>query len=80
MIMPPKYHFYLLSCMETRSCDPDTTSLWRYTLKDPRTGEEHGFADTEALLAFLQAELPGASDEWRIANDESDQSAVVSKQ
>ena len=60
---PPRHQSYLLRCRETRGCYADCASNWRFSLQDPRTGEEQHFADLNALLTFLQAELPGAGGE-----------------
>jgi hypothetical protein len=48
---PPRYQSYVLRCWAER------LPAWRFSLEDPNTGRRCGFADLEALLAFLQAEL-----------------------
>ncbi len=45
---PPRYRAFLLRCYEADS------ATWRFTLEDSRTGERQGFADLEALIAFLR--------------------------
>lgn len=58
--MSPKYHSYLLRCMETRSQSPDPSkpgSIWRFSLQDPKSGVVHNFSDLEALMAFMQGFL-----------------------
>jgi len=53
----PRYQSYLLRCWEVRSQQPDQPATWRYSLQDPQTEQKHGFADLEALVAFLQDEF-----------------------
>jgi hypothetical protein len=53
---PPRYRSYLLSFWEERGYGPDTPVVWRFSLKDPLTGERHGFADLGALMAALERE------------------------
>jgi hypothetical protein len=36
-------------------------SAWRFSLEDVRTGERRGFADLDALIAFLHAEITRSS-------------------
>jgi hypothetical protein len=31
--------------------------VWRFRLEDPRTGQRHGFASLEALVAVLEQEM-----------------------
>ena len=50
---PPGYHAYLLRFWEERGRAADA-GVWRFSLEDPRTGEQHGFGDLEALLAWLR--------------------------
>jgi len=42
-------------------------AVWRFRLEDVHTGERHGFADLQALVAYLQAWLanvgPKSSDD-----------------
>ena len=56
---PPRYRSYLLTFWEERGRDPDGPVVWRFSLKDPRTGQRHGFADVEALVAALERETTG---------------------
>ena len=56
---PPRYRSYLLTCWEERSRDPGAPDLWRFSLKDPNTGQRRGFADLEEMLVFLRGELAG---------------------
>ena len=50
------YRVFLLTCWQEEdvAADPER---WRFRLEEPNTGEQHGFADLEALTAFLQASL-----------------------
>jgi hypothetical protein len=54
---PPLYRAFMLRCWEVRSPQPGGPTAWRFSLEDPHTGQKHGFADLEALNAFLEAEL-----------------------
>jgi hypothetical protein len=47
----------MLRCWEVRSPDPGGPATWRFSVEDPHKGQKHGFANLEALTAFLQAEL-----------------------
>jgi hypothetical protein len=54
---PPRYRTYLLTMWEERSRDPDTPSVWRFRLEDPRTGGRRGFADVKSLATALEQEM-----------------------
>lgn len=54
---PPRYHTFLLTLWEERNEDPDLPSVWRFRLEDPRTGQQRGFANLEALMAALEQEI-----------------------
>jgi hypothetical protein len=56
---PPRYCVYVLRFWEERSQYPDRPGVWRFSLEVPRTGERHGFASLEALVAFLRAQVEG---------------------
>jgi hypothetical protein len=58
---PPRYRAYMLRCWEVRSPDPDGFTTWRFSLEDPDSKQRLGFADLEALMAFLGDELGGLS-------------------
>ncbi len=45
-----RYQAYLLRLWLTGE---DESAVWRASLEDPHTGERHGFADVNSLLAFL---------------------------
>jgi hypothetical protein len=46
------YHSYLLRFWQ--AIEEGKNPVWRFSLEDPRTREQHGFADLEALFAFLE--------------------------
>jgi len=55
----PRYRAYLLRLWET---EDEGRCVWRASLEDPATGERHGFASLEALVAYLVRETaPPAS-------------------
>jgi hypothetical protein len=54
---PPHYHTFLLTLWEERNEDPDLPGAWRFRLEDPRTGQQRGFANLEALVAALEQEM-----------------------
>ena len=56
---PPRYRTYLLTIWEERSQDPTSSTVWRFSLKDPDTGQRRGFAGLEEMMAFLRSELAG---------------------
>jgi hypothetical protein len=69
---PPRYRSYLLRAWEARSERAGVPSTWRFSLQDARTGQERAFADLEALVAYLQAEMARQEDgpgEGRPAGD-----------
>ena len=49
---PPRYQVLLLRCWEERGERPES-GVWRFSLQNPDTGLRRGFANLEALLAFL---------------------------
>jgi hypothetical protein len=48
---PPRYKSFLLTVWEERG---GGTSLWRYGLEDPETGQRRAFVSPEALVTALQ--------------------------
>ncbi len=52
----PRQRVYILRFWETRSLPPDAPVTWRFSAQDPQTGERHGFADLDGLMAFLAAQ------------------------
>lgn len=60
-----RYRAYLLRCWEERSQHPAFLPVWRFSLEDPHTGQRYGFANIEALVAFLSAELTSDKNKLR---------------
>jgi len=56
---PPRYRTYLMRYWEERSQAPMLPRVWRFSLEDPHTGQRHGFASLEKMIAFLRLELAG---------------------
>lgn len=55
---PLRYRAYVVRCWQELSVHAGReTRLWRFSLQDPSTGRRRGFANLEALLSSLQAEL-----------------------
>ena len=54
---PPHYRTYLLTFWEERNGDPTESTVWRFSLEDPRTGQRRGFADLEALMDALEQDI-----------------------
>jgi len=54
---PLRYLSYLLRYWEEREPKPGQPAMWRFSLEDVETGERRGFANLEALVAFLQAKM-----------------------
>lgn len=53
---PPGYHSYLLRFWAVRG-RVELPAVWRFSLTDPHTGQRHGFADLETLVAFLRRQI-----------------------
>jgi hypothetical protein len=47
---PPRYLAYMLRLWQVET---EEGRRWRASLESPHSGERHGFAGLEALLAFL---------------------------
>ena len=55
---PLCYRSYILRCWQEHTADAGReTTVWRFSLQDPRTNQRRGFATLEALLVSLQEEL-----------------------
>lgn len=52
---PPGYRSYLLRFWEERS-EQTEAAVWRFSLEDPLTAQRQGFADLDALTAWLRTE------------------------
>ena len=50
----PRYRAYLLRLWDANSHGPPA---WHASLEDTHTGERHGFADLERLVAFLMEQI-----------------------
>lgn len=53
---PPSYRSYVLRLWQERG-GQSPLDVWRFSLEDPQTDQRHGFADLEALTAWLIAEM-----------------------
>ncbi len=51
-----RYFAYMLRLWQVSS---DGEPIWRTSLESPHTGECHGFANLEALFAFLEEQTGG---------------------
>lgn len=56
---PPSYRSYLLRFWEERTNQPVSTT-WRFSVEDPHTTQRQSFADLDALVAWLRAEVGDA--------------------
>ncbi len=56
-----RYCSYLPRCWQEPSLIHLGSAAWQFSLQDPHTGQRHGFATFDALLAFLHTKL---EDEW----------------
>ena len=54
-----RYVSYLLRLWQTQQ---EGAMVWRASLESSRTGERQGFADLDALIAFLRQQTGTASD------------------
>jgi hypothetical protein len=55
---PLHYRSYVVRCWQESSVHVGReTTVWRFSLQDPRTSRRRGYATLEALLGSLQAEL-----------------------
>lgn len=60
----PGYCAYLLRCWHEPSPVATDAEGWHFSLEDPHTGTQRGFASFDALMAFLRTRLrndPGES-------------------
>lgn len=55
--MQSPYHVYLLRLWQQSQFGSTarTETTWRFSLEDPHSGERRGFANLEALVAFLES-------------------------
>jgi hypothetical protein len=54
---PLPYRIYLLTIWAERGQDHEAPFMWRFSLKDPRTGRQHGFANLTELVIALHVAL-----------------------
>ena len=54
---PPPYRIYLLTIWLEQGRDYEASQMWRFSLKEPRTGKQRGFAGLTELIIALHAEL-----------------------
>jgi len=54
-----RYISYLIRLWQVKN---SSGLVWRASLESSRTGERHGFADLDALFAFLRQQTEMASD------------------
>jgi hypothetical protein len=59
IVMPesPLRLVHLLTLWRERPARPGQPAVWRFSLEDIQTRERHGFADLEALMAFLKTQM-----------------------
>jgi hypothetical protein len=55
---PPEYQSYLLRLWRAYN---HGQAIWRASLESAQTGERHGFADLESLVAFLEQQTADSS-------------------
>ena len=62
-VLDPLRHYraYLLRCWAEHSAQPEHLLIWRFSVQDPHTGKQRGFASFELLVEFLLQELHNAS-------------------
>lgn len=54
---PFHYHIYLLTIWLEPGHDHEASLMWRFCLKDPRSGRQRGFANLAELIVALHTEL-----------------------
>ena len=57
----PRYISYMLRLWQVGD---QGQPIWRASLENPHTGEQHGFANVDALFEFVRQEI-GIADETR---------------
>lgn len=56
-IKPLHYRIYLLTIWAEPGRENEASHMWRFCLKDPRTGQQRGFANLTELIIALHTEL-----------------------
>jgi hypothetical protein len=54
---PLHYRIYLLTIWAEPGRDHEASLMWRFGLKDPRSGQQQGFANLTELVVALHSEL-----------------------
>ena len=54
---PPHYRIYLLTIWLEQGRDHEASLMWRFCLKDPRSGQQRAFANLTELITALHTEL-----------------------
>lgn len=49
----PCYQVYLLRLWREQTASAEHPAAWRFVLEDPKTRQRRGFANLQALMAFL---------------------------
>jgi len=57
MSTPPLRSAYLLTLWRERPARSGQPAVWRFSLEDVQTRERRGFADLDALTAFLKSQM-----------------------
>ena len=60
---PLHYRIYLLTIWAEQGREHEASRMWRFSLKDPRTGQCQGFANLTELIIALHTELIESSQE-----------------
>ena len=50
----PYYRIYLLTVWQEHTGSPPELITWRFRLEDPRSGQQHVFADAVTLMSALR--------------------------
>lgn len=56
-IKPSHYRIYLLTTWLEQGRDDEASHMWRFCLKDPRSGRQRAFANLTELIVALHTEL-----------------------
>jgi hypothetical protein len=59
----PHYRIYLLTIWEERGRGKQATAEWRFSLKNPHTGQQRAFASLTALATALLEEIARSNKE-----------------
>jgi hypothetical protein len=56
-VRPHHYRIYLLTIWLEPGRNDEASQMWRFRLKDPRSGQQHAFANLTELVIGLHTEL-----------------------